>query len=591
MAVLGLLAAGTALTSVPEPAAAQLPNPFGVLRAITRPLGGVFRGPRMSRRHYYSRRASRNRGPAVVQAQPPAAAGAAVAGAAAAGTAAATVGAPTAEAKPVETKSVDQKAPAIETQAEKAAPATAQASPAQPAADAQVPLPVPAPEKSTVANVPPPSKDSTPSPAEATKLAPSGQERSGQERSGQETASKDTAAKDSFATGNKPVPPAGPAPQATAVPAVAVTQPATPAPPAAPTTIATVPEAPATAPPTATAAPQTPPPPVAVRAASHQHNAALTRTAEPQNADTPTTATANPAAQPQRPQNRLGLAGPLAWPTAFEDAIGFTLWPGEYGERLRGHGIGDVMSVAMVSSRDLVARVRGSLAMRSESKDDANVGVVCSIDPAAEQWPASQIEQSLQLNDKQRDALKQLKTAFSEAAANIKSSCRDEPSIAPVERLRAMQGTLWAVHDALQSLRGPLAKFFDTLSDEQRQKFAAPASAQTDPRSMRPAQIAQLCGAPPATGRQARAAEEQLSLNKTQRASLDAFQKKAGEMGQFLMASCLKPVASTPVERIDAAADRLTAVIFAASSVNLALNDFYNQLNEQQKSKFNAALR
>lgn len=579
MVVLGLLAAGTALTAVPEPAAAQLPNPFRVLRAITHPLGGILRGPRMSRRHYYSRRAARNRAPVMVQTQPPAVAGAAVAGAAAAGAAAAaaTAGGQT----PADTK------PATQVQTEKATPATVQAAP-QPAAEAQVPVPVPAPEKSAVAKVTPPPNDSTPSAAEATKLAPSGQG----------TAAKDTPAKDSFAAVSKSVPPpAEPAPQATAVP-VAVAQPATPAAPpaAAMTTAATIPEAPAAAAPTVTAAPQVTPPPVAARASSHQQrNAALARSAEPQqqqNAETPpTTATANPPAQQQRPQNRLGLAGPLAWPTAFEDAIGFTLWPGEYGERLRGHGIGDVMSVAMVSSRDLVARVRGSLAMRGESKDDANAGVVCSIDPATEQWPASQIEQSLQLNDKQRDALKQLKTAFSEAAANIKSACRDEASIAPVERLRAMQSTLWAIHDALQGLRGPLAKFFDTLSDEQRQKFAAPASAQTDPRSMTPAAIARLCGAPPATGRQARQAEEQLSLNKAQRASLDAFQKKSAEMGQFLMASCLKPVASTPVERIDAAADRLTAVIFAASSVNLALNDFYNQLNEDQKSKFNSALR
>ena len=40
-----------------------------------------------------------------------------------------------------------------------------------------------------------------------------------------------------------------------------------------------------------------------------------------------------------------------------------------------------------------------------------------------------------------------------------------------------------------------------------------------------------------------------------------------------------------------AVADRLTAVIFAASSVNLALNDFYNQLDDAQKTKFNNAVR
>ena len=57
------------------------------------------------------------------------------------------------------------------------------------------------------------------------------------------------------------------------------------------------------------------------------------------------------------------------------------------------------------------------------------------------------------------------------------------------------------------------------------------------------------------------------------------------------MASCLRPVASTPVERLDAASDRLTALIFATSTVNLAFNDFYNQLNDEQRSKFDSAVR
>ncbi len=33
--------------------------------------------------------------------------------------------------------------------------------------------------------------------------------------------------------------------------------------------------------------------------------------------------------------SHLGMVGPLAWPTAYEDVIGFTLWPQQYGERLR----------------------------------------------------------------------------------------------------------------------------------------------------------------------------------------------------------------------------------------------------------------
>src|ERR1051325_4101876 len=170
----------------------------------------------------------------------------------------------------------------------------------------------------------------------------------------------------------------------------------------------------------------------------------------------------------------------------------------------------------MPPSKDLTARMRLNVAARTDSKDDASSGSsgVCSIDPAATQWPTAQIEQQLQLNAKQREALGQLKKAFGETAANIKQACRDEASVAPMERLRVMQGTLWAIHDALLQLRGPLAKFYEQLSDEQRQKFAAPPSTQADPRSMSPGAIARLCGAPPATQRQAQQAEQQLNLNK-----------------------------------------------------------------------------
>ena len=62
-------------------------------------------------------------------------------------------------------------------------------------------------------------------------------------------------------------------------------------------------------------------------------------------------------------------------------------------------------------------------------------------------------------------------------------------------------------------------------------------------------------------------------------------------MGQFLMASCLKPVPATPAKRLDAAADRVTAVIFAISNVNIALNDFTSELSDEQKTRLNSLVR
>src|SRR5690349_2371853 len=48
------------------------------------------------------------------------------------------------------------------------------------------------------------------------------------------------------------------------------------------------------------------------------------------------------AASPTDPSaitgSRLGSAGAPAWPTAYEDVLGFTFWPDDYAFRLRGRG-------------------------------------------------------------------------------------------------------------------------------------------------------------------------------------------------------------------------------------------------------------
>ena len=35
-----------------------------------------------------------------------------------------------------------------------------------------------------------------------------------------------------------------------------------------------------------------------------------------------------------------------------------------------------------------------------------------------------------------------------------------------------MQNTLWAIHDAAQSIRAPLVSFYDSLDDQQKQQYA-----------------------------------------------------------------------------------------------------------------------
>jgi hypothetical protein len=160
----------------------------------------------------------------------------------------------------------------------------------------------------------------------------------------------------------------------------------------------------------------------------------------------------------------------------------------------------------------------------------------------------------------------------------------------PVERVRALQNALWTVRDAAVLVRVPLARFYESLSEEQKKPFIVSAQ-QPDLRAMamnaqggNRDEIARRCGMSKTAEWPTRHIELFLQPSDAQRASLENIQKKSFEMAQFLLASCLQPIPSDPPARLDLAVDRLTAMIFAASQIGLALNDLYNQLDERQKA-------
>jgi hypothetical protein len=282
----------------------------------------------------------------------------------------------------------------------------------------------------------------------------------------------------------------------------------------------------------------------------------------------------------------LGRVGPLTWPSAYEDVIGYALWPEQYGQQLRTHGIADVLGAVFISPATLAAKARINNKARAADTGAVLATAVCAnANAGSGDWPASEVARAITLTEPQRSALDQLKTSIHNSVASIASTCRDTADLSPVERLQAMQSTLWAVHDAALLIRAPLAAFFDSLSDDQKKQFASPATEDVAPHAMSRGEMARICGMPASLESSMRQIERSLQTGKAQRASLDALNKRSFEMGQFLMASCLKPVPATPTERIDSAADRLTAVLFAASNLGPAVNDFYGQLSSEQKAK------
>jgi putative IMPACT (imprinted ancient) family translation regulator len=83
----------------------------------------------------------------------------------------------------------------------------------------------------------------------------------------------------------------------------------------------------------------------------------------------------------------------------------------------------------------------------------------------------------------------------------------------------------------------------------------------------------------------------QVRPNKNQAASLENLHKVSSDMAKLLMASCAQPIPNDLLARLDAADDQLTAMNYAATTVQIAFNEFYSKLDNAQKARFDAASR
>jgi hypothetical protein len=64
-----------------------------------------------------------------------------------------------------------------------------------------------------------------------------------------------------------------------------------------------------------------------------------------------------------------------------------------------------------------------------------------------------------------------LRDASAKAAEELRGACPTQTPITPVARLDAMSRHVKAMLDAIDTVRPALAKFYDSLSDEQKAHF------------------------------------------------------------------------------------------------------------------------
>jgi hypothetical protein len=206
--------------------------------------------------------------------------------------------------------------------------------------------------------------------------------------------------------------------------------------------------------------------------------------------------------------------------------------------------------------------------------------------------PIDQFQQAIQPTDGQRAALDDLANASLKAAQDIKAACPSDIALTAPSRLVAMQQRIEAMIAAVATVQPPLEKFYDLLSDDQKEKLTALGQDQREKQAAEKTTdpLAQTCGdaQPGVTEWPTATIDQMVHPTEAQRVSLVSLQNATAKAADMLKASCRPDNALTPPARLKAVGKRLDTMLQAVETVRSALNDFYGSLNDEQKARFEA---
>src|SRR5215468_2824154 len=160
----------------------------------------------------------------------------------------------------------------------------------------------------------------------------------------------------------------------------------------------------------------------------------------------------------------------------------------------------------------------------------------------------------------------------------------------PTGRLAAMESRVKAMLQAVQTVRPPLERFYQLLSDEQKARLNAvsPGGKSTTEEDQRA--LAKFCHerAPAVTDLPLDRIAKATQPTPPQRSALDELKDVSAKAAQGLKADCPIYAAVTPTGRIEAMEKRLEATHSAVITVQPALAKFYDGLSDEQKARFNS---
>jgi hypothetical protein len=302
-------------------------------------------------------------------------------------------------------------------------------------------------------------------------------------------------------------------------------------------------------------------------------------------------------------------AAAVFWPDAAGDLVAYVLFP-KGNDRFWMHGYDSIVTAAFAASAGDDQRRPRARPAANQVSDAATPPTVplsstglCSGTSAADDANAliERIEQAIAPSSAQRDVLEQLRTALAQAIERVRATCPAAVPATLAERLNAIQDRIWAMRDALLTLRLPFETFYTSLTDEQRRRLRgdAPNSAEigadvTDGRAQSVADgRVQSCVEPTAGTADSimRAIGRAAPPSEQQRAGVEALRLRSAAMAQLIAGSCPTDPRPDPMGRFAAATDRLDVMLFAVMSMGPAFEHLYDSLNDKQKMGLARALR
>ncbi len=288
--------------------------------------------------------------------------------------------------------------------------------------------------------------------------------------------------------------------------------------------------------------------------------------------------------------HHYGWIGPWFWPYAYGDFFYYALWPYDYAyyDPFWYYGYDDIYE-GIFTPYDYQPYVQGPGAPARMRQLTQAVAQSCT-DEAAEvtNWPIDQIQAAVQPNQQQSALLDDLGNAIVKASDVIKSHCPTRVSFTPTDRLADEQTRLEGLVQAVNIVQPPLAKFYDSLSDEQKARFND-IGAQTGQPSAQAKQAAN----PQAGCTESVMAfptdqiDHTVQPSDAQQSKLQALAAATAKAADLIKASCPSQVPATPPDRLAAEGAHLQAMLQAVQMIRPPLDDFYNSLSDEQKARFN----